>query len=67
MRPPLTVQQDPSASSLAFNFNKTNNEIVKIEAHMCMKIEHETTTIDLARELQKKKKKNWKSSMQVFD
>lgn len=56
MRPPLTIQQDPLASSLAFNLNKTNNEIVKIEAHMCMKIEHETTTIDLARETKKEKK-----------
>lgn len=50
MLPPLTIEQDPSPSSLAFNFKKINNEIVKIDVHICMKIEHKTTTIDLARD-----------------
>ena len=57
--PLLTVQQDPSTSSLTFNFKKIIYETVKIEVCICMKIEH---TIYLAREPKKLKYSN-----QVFD
>lgn len=51
--PLLTIEQDPSTSSLTFNFKKIIYEIMKIEVHKCVKIEH---TIELEREPKKKKK-----------
>lgn len=52
--PLLTIEQDPSTSSLTFNFKKIIYEIMKIKVHKCVKIEH---TIDLEREPKKNKKK----------